>query len=218
MDADALDLDLIRRTVYAAVVSDCCDQVGARDRALRPGIALHLPGSGVLVGYARPVRATAVSDIPAVPYEAEVAFIDSLQPDDVVVAITDPACAFWGELFSTAAMARGAAGAVIDGYVRDSERIAAMGWPVFARGTLPTDSLGRLSITDTDTQMEVLGVLVQRGDIVVADRDGVVVVPAGIAADVMRRAVDKAGMESGAKDMLVAGAYLRDAWERYRVL
>ena len=172
----------------------------------------------MLVGFARPVRAIAVSRIPAMPYAPEVSYIDSLLADDVVMASTDPVCAFWGELFSTAAIARGAAGAVIDGYIRDTARIRMLGWPILSRGTHPTDSLGRLSVIEADAPIEVLGVVVQRGDLVVADGDGIVVVPREFADDVAARALEKAKTESSARSMLLSGAYLRDAWERFGVL
>ncbi len=213
-----VNLELLRRLTYSAVVSDCCDQAGFRSQVLASGLVPIWPGAPVIVGYARPVRAIAVYEIPATPYAAEVAFIDSLLPDDVVVASTDPVCAFWGELFSTAAVARGAVGAVIDGYVRDTSRIRELGWPVLARGMQPTDSLGRLSITDANGPIKMLGVVVRRGDLVVADGDGIVIVPAELADDVAARAIEKARTESSARSMLLAGAYLRDAWERFRVL
>ena len=218
MTPPEIDLPLLRRLAHAAVMSDCCDQVGRRDRTLLPGLSPQTSTAIVIVGFARPVMASAVSEAPAEPYANEVAYIDALEPDDVVVARTDPVCAFWGELFSTAAMARGAVGAVIDGYVRDTAKIAELGWPVLARGTMPTDSLGRLSIQQMDEPIELLGVSVRRHDLVVADGDGVVIVPAEVAQDVAMRAIEKASTESSARAMLSAGAYLRDAWERYRVL
>lgn len=213
-----VDLIALRQVAYSAVISDCCDQSGLRAQAMAPGLFPFRDDSPVLVGYARPVRAEAVAEVPERPYAPEVAFIDSLRPDDVVVARTDPVCAFWGELFSTAAVARGAAGAVIDGYVRDTRGIGVLGWPVISRGTLPTDSLGRLSIVEVDQPTEVLGVLVHPGDLVVADADGTVVVPRDAVEEVAARAIEKAKTESSARAMLRAGAYLREAWERYRVL
>jgi 4-hydroxy-4-methyl-2-oxoglutarate aldolase len=213
-----IDLALFRTVAYSAVVSDCCDQVGLRGQTLEAGLHPIAPGQPVIVGYARPVRSAAVERVPDVPYATEVAYIDSLVADDVVVAVTDPVGAFWGELFSTAAVARGAAGAVIDGLVRDTRLIVQLGWPMLARGTRPTDSLGRMSIVEWDVPVEILGVTVARGDLVVADVDGTVIVPAAAAEEVVARAVAKASTESSARAMLRDGAFLRDAWERFRVL
>jgi regulator of RNase E activity RraA len=208
----------LRRAGYSAVVSDCCDAVGLRDRALAPGILPVAPGLPVLVGLARPARSVPVDAIPDAPYAMEIAFLDSLRPDDVVVASVPGAVAFWGELFSTAARARGAAGVIVDGLVRDQRRIGAMGFPVFARGGHPTDSLGRIAMVEHDVQVVVGGVTVSPGDLVIADVDGIVAVPATIAPEVVRRALEKVSTEDGARDLLERGALLREVFDRFRVL
>jgi len=218
MEFPVIDLTLFRTIAYSAVVSDCCDRFGLRDQAFAPGLRPITPNMPVIVGWARPVRAVAVQVAPALPYEAEVTYIDALARDDVVVAVADPASAFWGELFSTAAMARGAAGAVIEGMVRDAVRITELGWPVLALDTHPTDSLGRLSIVESDVPVLIRGVRVARGDLVVADGDGTIVVPADAAGEIIARAIEKAQTESRARAMLEAGSYLREVWERFKVL
>ena len=208
----------LRRVGYSAVVSDCCDAVGIRGQTLAPGILPVSPAQGVLVGLARPARSIAVDVSPERPYETEIAFIDSLEPDDVVVASVPAQAAFWGELFSTAGLARGAAGVVVDGLIRDQRRIAAMGFPVLARGGHPTDSLGRIRMVEHDVPVVVAGIRVERGDLVVADIDGIVVVPAAAAPEVARRAVEKASTENRARALIEDGVLLRDAFERFRVL
>ncbi len=208
----------LRRLGYSAVVSDACDRAGLRAQTLAPGILPLDPAGPVLVGRARPVHSGVVTVPSDPPYGAEIAFVDSLRPDDVVVGKVDAPTAFWGELFSTAARARGAAGIVIDGWIRDQSRILAMGFPAFVRGGHPTDCHGRLSIDAVDLPVEVGGVLVHPGDVVVADRDGIVIVPADAAAAVTATVVEKAETEDRARLLLESGAYLRDAWERFKVL
>jgi regulator of RNase E activity RraA len=160
-----------------------------------------------------------VTSFPDPPYAAEVAFLDSLRPGDVVVATTGGSpSAFWGELFSTAAAARGARGAVVDGYVRDQVKIEATGFPVFATGARPADSHGRLSIVAQDVLLDLGGVTVRSGDLVVADCDGVVVVPREVCHEVIGKALEKAALENQARDLLREGALLADVWERFRVL
>jgi regulator of RNase E activity RraA len=124
----------------------------------------------------------------------------------------------WGELLSTAALARGARGAVVDGLVRDVRRIEELGFPVFAAGIKPVDSKGRGIVIDLNVPVECAGVLVHPGDLVVADFDGVVVVPSGIVDDVLRVAKDKAGRENHSRAELLQGAYLRDVFDKYGVL
>ncbi len=208
----------LRRVGYSAVVSDCCDAVGLRGQTLAPGILPVSPAQGVLVGLARPARCVAVDVMPARPYETEIAFVDSLGPDDVIVASVQAQAAFWGELFSTAARARGAAGVVVDGLIRDQRRIAAMGFPVLARGGHPTDSLGRVRMVEHDVPVVVAGVRVARGDLVVADVDGIVIIPAEAAPEVARRAVEKATTENRARELIEDGGLLRDAFDRFNVL
>ncbi|MFN8623317.1 MAG: RraA family protein [Chloroflexota bacterium] len=216
-DTDDL-LATLRRLAYSAVVSDACDGLGLRTQSLAPGILPLDPAGPVLVGRARPVHSRAVMVPADPPYAAEIAFIDSLGPDDVVVAKVDAPTAFWGELFSAAARARGASGIVVDGFIRDQAKIRGIGFPAFSRGGHPTDSLGRLSVAETDVPLEVAGVTVHPGDIVVADLDGVVVIPQGVAADVTARVVEKAATEDRARRLLQTGGYLRDAWDRFKVL
>ena len=211
-------VETLRRVGYSAVVSDCCDQVGLREQTMTSGINPVSRDTGVLVGFARTARSVPVDAIPDEPYSAEIDFIDSLRPDDVVVGTVEAAGAFWGELFSTAAKARGAVGVVVDGLIRDQARIEKMGFPVFARGARPTDSLGRISIREQDTALSIAGVAVRSGDLIVADVDGVTVVPADAIAEVATRAIEKATTETDARRLLEEGALLRDAWNRFRVL
>lgn len=211
-------IEELRRVGYSAVVSDCCDQAGRREQTMSAGIGPVSGGTEVLVGFARPVRSAAVAEVPEEPYGKEIDYIDSLRPDDVVVATVEAQGAFWGELFSTAARARGAVGAVVDGLVRDQARIRELGFPVFARGGRPTDSLGRLSIQEHDVPIEIGGVTVSPGDLVVADIDGVTVVPVAAIEDVAARAIEKATTENHARELLEGGALLRDAWDRFKVL
>ncbi len=204
--------------IFAAVVSDVCDQLGYRHQTLRPGIR-KVAGRGVLIGRARTARSARVESIPDDPYTGEIDFIDSLEGGDVVVADTGGSLdAFWGELFSAAAWARGCLGAVVDGYVRDVERIEPLSFSVYAQGAVPTDCLGRLRISSIDEPIDVGGVTVCSGDLIVADRDGVVVVPTEIAETVMALALDKASTENRALDEINRGSTLRAAWEKYRVL
>ena len=124
------------------------------------------------------------------PYEVEIALVDDLKPGDVAVfgcgGPTDR-IAPWGELLSTASRARGAAGCVTDGLVRDVRQIRAMEFPVFHGGIGPLDSRGRGKMMAMDVPTECGGVLVERGDLVFGDVDGVVVIPQDIAGEVDRR-------------------------------
>jgi 4-hydroxy-4-methyl-2-oxoglutarate aldolase len=213
------DLEAVARVVYSAVVSDSCDRHGLRSQVMSAGLKAVSSTKPTVVGWARTVRSQAVARAPERPYGTEVDFIDSLEPGQVVVAKTERAqSGFWGELFSTAAKAVGVRGAVIDGYVRDQLKITSVGFPVFAIGSHPADSLGRMSVTEQDSQIRVRGVDVNTGDLVVADIDGVVIVPREMAPSILAYAIEKATVEDSARRFLRDGRTLAEVWELHRVL
>jgi regulator of RNase E activity RraA len=213
------DLTELSQLLYSAVVSDACDQAGLRDQTLTPGIRPITAAKEVLLGWARTVQFSPV-DVPTdPPYASEIAFIDSLKADDVVLATSaGPLTGVWGELFSTAASARGARGAILDSYVRDSRKIGDLGFPVHALGARPADIHGRLSVNQTDITLTVREVSVTTGDFVIADLDGVTVVPAAFVDQVLEAAVAKATTETKARQRLFEGAKLGDVWNEYKVL
>ena len=124
--------------------------------------------------------------------------IDSILPGEVVVVSTGGSRrnAPWGELLSTAAIARGARGAVVDGLVRDVRRIQELGFPLFAAGIKPVDSQGRGRVVACNVPVQCGGVLVSPGDLVFADLDGVIAIPAAIVDEVVRLATDKVSREN----------------------
>ncbi len=155
------------------------------------------------------------------PYEIERTLIDDLGPGDVaMLACGRPAerIAPWGELLSTATRARGASGCVTDGLVRDVRHIRAMGLPVFHGGIGPLDTCGRARMIERDTCVEIAGVRVETGDVVFGDVDGVVVVPAARATEVIDKALAKVTMENHTRSELRAGRLLREVHEKYGVL
>ncbi len=213
-----LDLDAIAAVTYSAVFSDVCDALGLRGQTVSPGM-LPLGDTGTLIGWARTARSVPVEEPPARHYGSEIDFIDSLRPGDVaVVDCSQCPAAAWGELFSTAAKGRGARGAVIDGLIRDRRKILDLGFRISARGSRPTDSLGRVSIQEMDGSILLGGVQVHSGDLVVADEDGITVVPRDHAGRAIELAMAKAAVENKARDLLLAGGKLADVWERFRVL
>ncbi|MDE0306666.1 MAG: RraA family protein [Albidovulum sp.] len=217
---DALALDALATETYSAVFADVCDAIGKRFQTLEPG-ARHIAGpEGVLIGLARTAISMPVNEIPERPYEGEIDFVDSLSKGDLVVLDCSRApAAAWGELFSTASVGRGARGALIDGLVRDIAKINELDrFPIFARGARPTDALGRVAIREWDVPVCVFGLTVFTGDLVVCDNDGVTVVPKECIPEVVPRALEKARIESEARELLLGGGYLREVWEKYRVL
>ena len=205
--------------LYAAVISDVLDGAGRRNQVLDARVT-HYCGPGVLVGKAATMLAGEQVVVEGEPYALQVEATDALRRDDVVVATTqgNERAAFWGELFSTAAMARGARGLVLDGFVRDRRKIDEIGFPVFATGARPVDSMGRLTVHAHGIPIRCGGVVVRPGDLIFAEPDGVVVVPAEIEDEVIAAALEKVEREDTVRDELAKGASLAEAWRRHGVL
>ena len=213
------DAIAVLESAPAAVVSDALDRLGRREQVLDLAIR-PLWTEARLTGVAVPVVIVADTSEPDLPYDGELTALDRLRPGDVPMLVVEPGvrCASWGELFSCAAIGRGAAGLVVDGLVRDAAQIQALGFPAFVRGVSPLDTFARAVVTGIDVEARVGGVEVRPGDLVVGDRDGVVVIPQEILADVAEAVVEKHRLEGNARDDLLAGMGIRAVWEKYGVL
>jgi 4-hydroxy-4-methyl-2-oxoglutarate aldolase len=207
--------------LFTSVLSDALDAAGVMTQAMQPHIR-PLDESLKMCGRA---RTGAYMEWPHVapgenPYELEIAIVDDLKPGDIAVFACGGSSriAPWGSLLSTATQARGAAGCVTDGFVRDVIEIRQMKLPVFAGGIAPLDSKGRGIIQAIDVPVICGGVRVEAGDLVFGDADGVVVVPQSIEAEVLRFAFDKINGEHNSMRELKAAAFLRDVYAKYGVL
>lgn len=217
--ADVELFEHIEKNLYTAVLADSLDDLGLRDQAMRENIRPLSPDL-VFAGWARTISCMDVHHICENPYEIEIEAIDSLMPGEIVVVATGESRrnAPWGELLSTASLSRGARGAVIDGLVRDVKKIQSLGFPVFATGIKPVDSRGRGIVVDYNVSVACGGVLVVPGDLVVADFDGVVVIPAAAVTETVRLATEKVTRENHSRTELMNGNLLRDVYRKYGVL
>jgi len=211
--------DTMEHRLYSSVVSDILDSLGYRNQAMRADINPVWAGA-VVAGRAHTCLSVDIYELKENPYENEIAAVDTLKPNDVLVAGTNCSTetALWGELLSTAARARGARGAIVDGYTRDVVRIRDMKFPLFATGTRPLDSKGRSIVLEHGRPVKCGGVMVNEGDIILADIDGVVVVPHAIAQEVIEKSLEKASAEDTVRDELLGGALLGDVYRKYGVL
>lgn len=216
---DGSAYDHIADRLYTAVLADVMDTLGYRHQVMRHDIRPLFPDAKV-VGRAATMLATEVDGVPTEPYKLELALLDDVKPGEVVAcaARNSGGSAIWGELLSIHARARGARGAIIDGLSRDSWGIIAMKFPVFSVGLTPADSSGRCDVTAIRVPIELGGVLVHDGDLIVADHDGCLVVPRAIEDDVIRLAFEKVSGEDTVREVLRRGASIREVFAQYRIL
>lgn len=218
MSADLLQH--ITQNLYTAVLSDSLDCLGHRRQVMREYIRPVHSRYTVAAGYAHTIAFVDSDEVLENPFDAEIEAVDAIQPNAMVVISTGNSIqnAPWGELLSTAAVARGARGAVMDGFVRDVKMIEALGFPVFATGMKPVDSNGRGLLTSWSKPIVCGEVEVNPGDLIVADFDGIIVIPAPLIEATIDRANAKVTGENNSRAELQKGAYLRDVYNKYGVL
>ena len=211
--------DLMQQHLYSGVICDVLDELGFRNQAMREDIR-PLVADSVLVGRAKTILFSDVYHIHDKPYEMEINAIDSVKSDEVVVVSTNESHRNgpWGELLSMASKMRGARGAIIGGLIRDTKKIRELGFPVFCTGFKPVDSKGRGIVINYDCPVEVGNILVNPGDVIFADYDGVVVIPKQVVEATVDAAMRKVQTENQVRDGLVQGKLLGEVYEQYGVL
>jgi 4-hydroxy-4-methyl-2-oxoglutarate aldolase len=205
--------------LYPAVVADCLDRVGVRANVMDPRIRPLYPQAR-MAGFASTVHAVEVAGPPANPddyYRGELQAVDALGDGDIMVVSTVRG-SYWGELLATASRYRGARGIVVDGYTRDTLALIEMEFPTFVAGISSHDSLGRIDVDAVGVPVECGGVRVEQGDLVLADFDGVVVVPAAVAEQVILLAEEKVSGENLVRSKLAEGMPVWDAFRTYGVI
>jgi 4-hydroxy-4-methyl-2-oxoglutarate aldolase len=214
-----ITLEMMRQSLYSAVVCDALDAAGHSHQSPRvqfkPMTVAH-----VLVGRCKTTLWTDMAHTDPKPYELELAAVDSCKPDDVLIAAANGSArsGIWGELLTTAARNQGCVGAVVDGMVRDVAKMRAMNFTVFARGACIYDSKDRQRVIDVDVSVEIDGVRFSPGDLIVADEDGIVVVPQAIEASVLQAAWEKVHAENQVRDAIRSGMKATEVFRRYGVL
>ena len=188
-------LDDIEARLYSSVLADILDDAGYRHQVMHHDVRPLYTGAKA-VGRAATMLAIEVTELPPEPYRLLMDLLDGLKAGEVVVGAVqgNPGGALWGELLSTHTRARGGRGTVLDGLSRDS-------WGIAIRGTIP-----------------VAGVSVADGDLVFADGDGCVVVPAAVEEDVVGRALEKVSGEDTMREILAKGASIKEVFKEYGIL
>jgi regulator of RNase E activity RraA len=225
---DAELFAIARRELFTAVVGDIMDQLGLQRQFLPPAIQ-PLREDMVVIGRAMTVLEADVVGAPeyhgraggtmARSFGLMLEALDDLKADEVYICTgASPSYALWGELMSTRARILGAAGAVVDGYSRDTEGILKMGFPTFSHGRYAQDQAPRGKVVDFRVPVSMGGVLIHDGDIVFGDIDGVCVVPRAAEQEVMRGALEKARGEKLVRKAIEGGMSAREAFDTYGIM
>ena len=220
--ADDHLFEFIKKRLYVAAVCDILDELGFPNQAMHQRLRPLLPdirNCGFL-GRARTFRWMDTNHISDDPYGLEIEAMDSLKKGDVVIHSTDHGGtnAPWGELMSTVAKRKGVSGCVCDSQVRDCVKIIEMGFPVYYSGIRPLDSKGRAIVTAYDVPVRCGEVLVNPGDIIYADFDGIVVIPKAVELGVFEKAQEKVNKENLSRKELLEGKSLREVYNKYKSL
>jgi regulator of RNase E activity RraA len=206
--------------ITSAILSDSLDAAGRRGQVLERRLAPLVPGSRAF-GRAWTCHFEPTDDdTPTDPYGAAIDYISDIRRGEIAVIGTNASnrSAFWGELFSAAALGSGALGVVTDGNLRDTDKIAGLGFPAFSISRRPLDYRARMRVASTGEPVTLEGVSISTGDLVLADDDGVVVVPRELEARVLELARARVAAESTVLSELLAGETLRTVWDRHGVL
>lgn len=213
--------DWITQTLYVPLICDALDLLGWRQQAMHQRLRpLHVDQSS-FAGRARTFHWMDTDYVNEQdPYGLEIEAMDALQTGDVAVHSTDAAGtnAPWGELMTTIAKRNGAVGCVCDSNIRDCRRIMAMQFPVFYAGIRPLDSIGRGRVMAYDVPARCGDVLIHPGDLVVADYDGIAVLPKQVESEALAVAYEKLSKENRSRADLLRVDTLRTVFDRHGVL
>ena len=225
--SDAELFEIARKELFTALVGDVLDKMGYLHQFL-PQKVKPLTPQMVVVGRAMPVLEADVfaerlpeTHLPVMdkPFGLMFEALDSLQPGEVYIcAGASPKYALWGGLMSTRARHLGAAGAVVDGFHRDTPEILRLDFPTFSCGSYAQDQGPRGKVLDYRLPIEFGGVLVRPGDVVFGDLDGVIIVPREAEEEAFHRAIEKARGEKLVKQALEAGMSTVDAFAKYKIM
>ena len=223
---------LMKERLYTPVVGDILDQMGYRHQFLpapiRPLVS-QVPMSYYVAdgqpnhrlkvaGYACPMLENDVYGEPKKPFGYMTEALDQLRPNEVYVATGAHHSALWGELLTASAKARGAVGAVLDGYTRDTPQVLEQNFPVFCTGTWAQDSSVRTYVFDYRCDIEIGQVTVHDGDIIFGDVDGVLIIPKEIMEETLSLALEKASKEKTMRKAVESGMLVTEAFAKFGVL
>ncbi len=214
-------IEKCKNNLYSAVIADTLDYFGYHKQAVNTSI--HALDSKIIIcGYARTGIYMPIyhDDENTNVYEHEIELIDSLLEGEVCVLScnNNKNIAPWGELLTTRAKYLKAAGCLTDGCIRDSRAIKKMNFPIFSNGTNPVDTKFRGKMIMSDVPAEVGGVLINSGDLIFGDQDGLVSIPSKLIDEVVEKSYKKVSQENTVRKELTEGKSLKEVFIKHKIL
>ena len=216
---------LLKTKLFPAVVGDVLDKMGYLHQFL-PADIEPLDDDMVLAGRAMPVLEADIYDpegnnnpLAGKPFGLMLEALDSLKPGDIYIAAGGSLkYAMFGELMSTRAKILGANGALVNGYIRDTKGIKALGFPAFGRGKYAQDQGPRGQVIDYNVTVEIAGIRIEPGALLFGDCEGVLVIPKAVEEEAIAKSLEKAAMENTVEDAIKGGMSTVEAFKTYGVM
>lgn len=219
--------EIAKRELFVALVGDVLDKLGYLHQFLPPNIK-PLNDDFVVIGRAMPVLEADVFEevvestnnpLMKKPFGIMFEALDSLKEGEVYICSgSSPNYALWGGLMSTRAIKLGAAGAVVNGWSRDSKEILSLDFPTFSFGGFAQDQGPRGKVIDYRVPIEISGIRIHPGDMVYGDVDGVLIIPKNAVNEAFSGAIEKARGEQLVKKALEAGMSTVEAFKKFGIM
>lgn len=210
--------ELIKKDLYTPVVADVLDNMGLYNQALPPEIRPIAPEMKI-AGRAMPVAIADIYGKQDKPFSNLLRALDQVKEDEVYIAQGGVVkCADWGELLTATVKAKGAAGAIVNSYHRDTRQVLEQNFPVFSRGYCPLSSETRSIIIDYRCPIIIGGVSIKPGDLIFGDIDGIIVIPREVEQEVIEKSLENAKGEKTVRKEVEKGASIIAVYEKYGLL
>ena len=209
--------ETMRNELYSPVIGDILDQLGFYHQILSPKIQpLRLEDK--LAGRAMPSLFIEIYEPQERPFGLMCESLDQLNPNEIYVGTGTVRCSMWGEIMTATAKQRGAIGAIVNGYHRDTPTVMEQNFPVWSWGRFAQDSSVRTKVIDYRCPIEIGGVRIEPGDLIFADLDGIVIIPRENTDEVIEKAIEKARGEKKVRSLIEKGMTSLDAFNKYGIL
>lgn len=209
--------ELMKEKLYTPVVGDILDQMGYSHQFLPADIS-PLKDDMKIAGRACTILECDVFETQKKPFGLLTESLDQLKENDVFIATGARNSALWGELLTATAKTRGAVGAVLDGYTRDTPQVLSQDFPVFAKARWAQDSSIRTNVIDFRCKIEIGKVIINDGDIVFGDMDGVLIIPKDVASECIEKSLEKASAEKVVRKAIEDGMSATEAFRVFGIL